>query len=220
MIICDKRKIAIFLVPKTGTISLCASFGRVKNLYYNKHSHMTYDMALLNFKQNLSDFKSYKFFAFCREPVDRFISAMTYFRRTLYKQLISIFYGNEIPISCASTNPYQFLPQELKDKIEAITYTQMLDHKYFQFEDNSLIKPQHFWLDVPEINIKYLNFNNYNQEVSNLLRMFDLDPTGIIPQLNYSTKYASDILNETERNRVLEMYKKDYEFFQKINMVF
>ena len=221
MIVCNKKKIAIFLVPKTGTVSLCSIF-RPLNLYYNQHSHHTYDKAVLNFSSKLDGFNRYKFFAFYREPIDRFASAIAYFRRTLYKELLSMFYGNQIQISCASVKPYDTLPPDLKAKIEAITISQMLDSNYFKFAENSLIKPQHLWLNNPKISMEYLNFHRYNEEVSNLLSMFGVkNPTNSFPQLNRSIYgYANDKLSEQEMGKVVKMYEEDYNFFDDVGIKF
>lgn len=218
MIICKDRKIGIFLVPKTGTISLCSTFSKL-NLFYCKHSHTKWPQAWHNFSPTIDDFDQYQFFAFYREPLDRFASAIAYFKRTLYRELIPAFYGNKHPISCATTRPYETLPTEIKMLIEQITVTQILDHKGLNMMKTSMLQHQQLWFDYP-INIKYLDFKNYIQEVKFLLSIFNVNGNEI-PHLNRSyVPYPNSDLTKDEVVRVKDIYRSDYDFFASKGITF
>lgn len=201
MIVCDQRQIAIFLVPKTGTLTLHKIFKNV-SVNINKHSHDNY----LWFLKKYPNKSHYKMFAFYRNPLDRFLSALRFAKRSKsrYPMLLHRYYGNNIQISCISRLEYHDLDQELKDKIECIGFDWMLDH--WDFKNDLAFKPQIHWLGCE--NLTLLDYRNYEQNVRQLLSLFEysLDQ---LPVENTSIKNSNDLVTDRIKHFVESYYKDD-----------
>ena len=209
MIICSKRKIGVFLIPKTGTVTLTKLFKNV-DVDVKDHQHTNFAQMMSDYGTKFSDLETYRFFAFYRDPVDRLISSLRYQRRTLYPSVIHFFYGNEIKISCLCQTPYTELADNIKVAIEALSNLQLLE-SHFCDRGTALFAPQVNWLNQPTLNMTYLNYHNYDAEVRRLMAEFDCYDFEI-PILNQSVKLASDVLTEPEIQLIQQRYADDIAF--------
>jgi hypothetical protein len=73
VIICKERQIGIFLVPKTGTTTLYSLFRNIP-VFHKDHSHTNFLQSRNNV--DIPNFDSYKFYAFYRDPIERFVSCV------------------------------------------------------------------------------------------------------------------------------------------------
>jgi hypothetical protein len=156
VIVCRERKIGIFLVPKTGTTTLYSLFKNIP-VYHKDHSHTNYIQS--NGNINIPDFCSYKFFAFYRDPIEKFVSCVD---ETLKLRKV------DITVS-------QFI-SDCRDRMHILSVgympqTYWLDHKinltlldYAKFEKN--IKYLMSLFDVHNIQIPKLNTAEHKRELN------------------------------------------------------
>lgn len=210
MILCQKRKIAIFLVPKTGTRSLCKLFKNVE-LEMNSYAHTNYKQFMAHYKDD-----NYEFFAFYRDPLDRFISGLRYVKRSKsrYPTLLHKYYGNSVKISCICSKEYNELDEEIKQKIEDIELDWFL--KNWDFDTDLVFQKQINWLNYPKIQL--LDFKKYDEEVLKLASKFNFIPS-IVPKENVSLKLKNDFVSADVVNFVEKQYKEDYEFLELNNCI-
>lgn len=205
MIVCNTRKISIVLNPKTGTTSLINIF---KNLQVDEclHNHKIVDKDI-----------DHQIFSFYRDPVDRFLSSVRYYKRRFYVNLIHAVYGNKIKLSCLTSTPYDQLSENLKEAIENITIGQLVNSNLL--DSNELFfKPQLQWVDHP--NIVLFNYHNYNVEVKRLMSHFDYYSFDI-PKLNESIKIPKyDQIDNDTIKKIKTLYKEDYKFFASKGITF
>ena len=245
MIYCKKRKIGIFLNPRTGTTSLYHIFKSI-DVDQNKHVHVNYSLA--NDAYDIPDFHTYKFFCFYRNPIDRFVSCFKYFKRKAHLGALSQFSGQEAflkatadikmkkyelfyPMNKGHKDEYHWLCDEHKQIIESITIDQILN----LLPDNpgdinfnlpvsqgimtSLFSSQKNWLDF-DIDITYLNFENYENEVRNLTAMFDVTLENVMHG-NQSLNLSSDVPpTPQEILNIKQKYSGDYDFFASKGITF
>ena len=213
MIISTEKKIAIFGIQKVGSVSLHEEFKSV-DTFRNTHEHMTYDQIVEQEKDNPDfpkDFATYKFYSFYRDPVERCLSAVKFYKRTFYGHILNLFYGDAIQISCIASTPYDELSDELKAAIESIPNIDIVVHKYLKF-GTILFKQQKTWLDN-DLDLTLLDFANYDEEVKKLLALFDID-IPVVPKLNSSISVpAKDAVGQREIEVIKSYYQADYEFF-------
>jgi hypothetical protein len=209
VIISTEKKIGVFFVPKTGSVSLFSLFNHA-NAPFKKHSHENYT-EIKNVGLDISsDFPNYKFFAFYRDPVDRCLSVIKYCKRVHYGFALNAFCDDASQIHNESTQ-YQDLSDELKNKIEGISNTQYIS-AFVNPIFGPMVFPQKYWFDH-DIDITMLDYANYNIEVRRLMQLFDLNVSEI-PKLNVSPSVPSqDILTQSEIDAIKLMYKKDYDLF-------
>jgi hypothetical protein len=139
MLLCKDRKICVFENPKTGSITMRKLFG--KYLLNEKVSHETYkDLGKI-----VPDAESYEIFCFYRNPLDRYVSAVTFLEAWLPKQ-------NMIPYAA-----------QVKEELAALIPN----------IQNIVFVEQVYWLDFP--NVTLLDYNNYENEIRKLGMIFDLD---------------------------------------------
>lgn len=82
MILSKEKKIGVFCIPKTGSSTLTSLFANVQ-LHQNINTHINYADLVNKINSGkinitLEELDSYKFYAFYRDPVDRFKSAYNY----------------------------------------------------------------------------------------------------------------------------------------------
>lgn len=213
MIIDKSKKLGVFLIPKTGTSSLFRLFKPYSsNSVQVNSNHASWSDICKEYDK----FDGYQFFAFYREPISRFQSAVNYVKRTLYRETLQYFY-DDLNMSCARVDPYDTLEPELKEKIERIHPFDLLHHLHLS--KSPTFKKQIHWLDHP-INITYLNYHDYDNEVRRLLNEFDL-PIKDIPRYNQSVSVPNtDVLTDNDVMYLREYYREDYDFFASKGITF
>ena len=205
MIVCEAKNIAVLLNPKTGTSTLVNIFKKL-NVDKCNHSH---DIPI-----NVSDYQT---FCFYRNPVDRFVSAVRYFKRKHYPELLHMAYGNDIKVSCLTRTPYNDLSDSIKAAIEEISIDDMLTKNMIQ-SYNILFKKQTYWLDSADVCL--LNYHDYDNEVRKLMVQFDYYDFDI-PRLNESVKISEyDQINNDTIIKIKDLYQEDYDFFASKGITF
>ena len=211
MIIDNKNKIVVFLVPRTGSVtlhSLCSN----QNLYRCDHiHHINFDSFMERYAPFLEDIEEYRCFAFYRDPVERAISLMKHFKRVNYITMLHYFYGNSIQISCLDRTPYKDLSVDLKDKLEKISISDFYSVKTMKELEMVPAYHQAYWLDYPIINL--LDFRDYENQVKWLLNEMQI-PVDVVPKLNQSISVEeNDHVSDEEYAYILNLYQRDYDFF-------
>jgi hypothetical protein len=243
MIVSKNKKIAVYLNPKTGTSTLMNVFRNIPGLEHRKRTHKAHNEVsdfVAEFLE-ISDFETYKFFVFYRDPVERCISAYKSFKRMTYMGAIQEFFPNEFSNEYIWKNiykdiilkkkhehkvlfnkydqrEYDWLPEEIKQKIETITIQQAI-HSTTNMVNVSFI-PQTHWLDYSDIDINYLSFKNFDSEVNRLLSYFDIQLEEI-PKVNETKTLPTDSPpTEEEVQYIMNHYQQDYQFFDQKSLIY
>jgi hypothetical protein len=160
MIYCSDRKIAIFYNPKTGTRTINEIFKNHIPVTLRTPAHANYTIAKESY--DVSDFDSYKFYTFYRDPVKRFDSAYKFYKRFMFQNAFVTFFDDEhwrqaeqqlmkekfdrfMPmnrkdyniLSQVARNEYFWLSEELRNKIESITVEKLLEKFTYEFINSS-----------------------------------------------------------------------------------
>jgi hypothetical protein len=228
MIICNKRKIGIFLPTKTGSNTIASLF---KNLDIDDvtHNHLEYTRLA---KNNIDiDFSSYKFYAFYRNPVERFISGYTFSKRNNehFVRFLHYFLGEDAyNISCLMTTPYTLLSDDIKNKINTITFSDFINSNYVddmaKYAGDLIFAPQSKWLNCSGCPpIQLLNFADFDNEILKIAGIFDLD-ISTVPKINQSVvvdgEMTVDMLTPEQLQKIQNRYKDDYDFFNAKGITF
>lgn len=239
MIYCTERKIGIFLNPKVGSTSIIKVFKDVQ-VTFKKQTHLNYSLATEAYA--LPDFDKYKFFCFYRDPVSRFESAFKFYKRHSFANALSKFSTQE-EINKARAQiqkkiyddllfptkyypgRYFWLSEETRSILESITVEQALDiipaldSTPSISEGNISFAHQKRWLDH-NIDITYLNFADFENELRRLLSFFDTT-IDTIPHENENINLETDLPFTTEeRNLIMQKYQIDYDFFASKGITF
>lgn len=223
MIISHSKKIVVFLNPKTGTETLSTIFKNIDSVDFCDHEHGNYH-RLLERNPNTS-YYGYKFYSLFRNPVDRFISAYNYQRRSVgyYQQFVYYFCGDRASeVSCADTREYRDLPPETKEMIESVTLDEFLESGFIRDTSvagaDALFAPQVRWVSSP-VRIHLLDYDDFTGAVNVLSGEFGARITNI-PRVNASVKLPSEPLTQNQIDKIQAIYKDDYAFFQSKNIIF
>ena len=244
MIFCTERKIGIFFIPKCGSHTV---FDIFKNLpiAHKKFLHVNY-AAAVQAHDDISDFSSYKFYAFYRDPVERFNSAFKFHKRSTYPAALAKFfpedttevfklirqekYNRLLHLDRRHDDEYSWLPQDIKDKLESITVQQMLslhpgENPDIKIFGSGIIKSpislvhQKFWFDH-DIDISYLNFSNFDSEIRGLASLFGIN-LETVNHLNEGISIENERQLTTEEIDLIKTaYQADYDFFASKGITF
>lgn len=244
MIYCTERKIGIFLNPRTGSKTIYNIFKGL-NVTHNKHNHINYEVAVDAY--NIADFNTYKFFCFYRDPVDRLISTIKYFKRIAYISALSNFstiehrnkailavkkrkYDDYLFMQKTYPNEFDWLDQEQKDIINGISIKQILDiipndPNEISFTSRNQSIPsaafsyQKRWLDF-NIDLTMLNFADFENETRRLFSHFNVT-LDEIPNINANLEHVpTPQVTEEERAAIILKFKPDYDFFASKGIAF
>jgi hypothetical protein len=239
MIYCTERKIGIFLGPKTGSSSIIKMFKDIP-VTFRKHTHLNYTLAVDAYE--IPDFNTYKFFCFYRDPVSRFNSAYKYFKRHTYMSALHLFstqdqmrkaskkvrqkkFDDLLFMNKTYPRQYDWLDEETKTILESITVEQVLgmiptaDVIPTIGKGDIALAYQKRWLDH-NIDITYLNFGDFDNELRRLLTFFDAT-IDQIPHENENINLDTDQPLTTEQvNLVKAAYQVDYDFFASKGITF
>lgn len=240
MIYCTQRKIGVFLPPRNGSVSTVNAFKGV-SVTRNKHSHINYTSAAEAFSE-IEDFSSYKFYCFYRDPVQRFLSTFKHLKRSNVQYLLKTFFSSEdsraafdiirlekynrfVNMAVRHPDEYNWLSQDLKDKLESVTIAQaltLMSDVYYSRADNVQIgtfTPQKHWMDH-NIDLTLLDFADFENQLKFLLSQFGVTADSV-PNLNASINLESDQqLTSEEINLIKTAYQADYDFFASKGITF
>jgi hypothetical protein len=239
MIYCTERKIGVFLNPKVGSTTIVKAFKDVQATF-KKQTHLNYTLAAEAYA--LPDFDKYKFFCFYRDPVSRFDSAFKFYKRHTFMNALSKFSTKEEADKAHAQirkkiyddflfekkyypGRYHWLSDETKSILESITLEQImsivpaLDDNPSISEGNITLAYQKRWFDH-NIDITYLDFADYGNELRRLLSFFDAT-IDTIPHENENINLETDVPFTTEeRNLIMQKYQIDYDFFASKGITF
>lgn len=184
MILCDKRKLGIFLVPRTGTTSISKYFEKY-DFVINDHDHTTFK------ELDIPDKEEYQFFAFYRDPAERFLSGM---------RLLTIMARLKPEIDPGTNDPMEYLSRMKDRKIHII------------------FEPQTKWLDHP--NITCLDYRNFEKNFSMLCNKFDVQVPAEIPRHNRTYDLPLKKTGKDFDSLIHSVYADDYAFFENKGLTF
>lgn len=185
----DRERRVIVLYPhKTGTTTLrniLLANGRIPAVKYQGiNNHPKLDTLKSDYP-DIHDFYEYDVYAFYREPIERFLSFVSY----NYQQF---------PLMEPYTNVHNYI------------------EKYGYFA------PLTRWLKHDKVEVKLLNYHNYEPEMRKLLGILGLPTDVEIPRMNASgNKRTIKDLDESEIAKLKEIYyAEDYEFLASRGITF
>lgn len=239
MIYCTERKIGIFLNPKAGSTSIIKAFEGIQ-VSFKKQTHLNYTLAHQAY--DLPDFDKYKFFCFYRDPVDRLESAFKFYKRHTFMIALNKF---STPENVRKANSeirkkiyddllfpnryypgrYHWLSDETKSIVESISLEQILniipaiDSIPSIQEGNIGLAHQKRWFDH-DIDITYLNFADFDNELKRLLGFFDTTIEQV-PHENENINLDTDVpFTADQINLIKQHYQIDYDFFASKGITF
>ena len=215
MLVSHSKKIAVHFNPKTGSQSL-----------YNFFLGCGLDVCVFSSGHETFDEEGYSLYAFYRNPVDRFVSAVNHVRKVQKHIELHIYEKvNNVSISAEeaevaygkspSENPYKVPVSDWIDFLEDIrqnSNSEIYNQTLVSFRD------QIEWLDKE--NLTLLNFHDIDNEVIKLATAFGVTPNSL-PHSNKSVDgiLVSDLIEE-EINKIKQYHQKDIEFFNNRNISF
>ena len=240
MIISNDKKLIVLLNPKTGTQALKSALDGLGPFDVIDGQHET--LGMLETKPELkaislvAPLRDYQVFAFYRDPVERFISAANHMRRGLPGVIRNLFYDRLKDVHLyagtmiTSAEQYQAIAQEYRDKLESISYLDILDVYQFLKKNFRLTTsdhkrmlaffPQTTWLQSDQAQIQLCDFRNYSNEVNRIAAALGSGPVDS-PTVNQSVKLPGDQdLNPDTRAKIMAEYQQDYDFFASKNITF
>lgn len=210
------------LNPKTGTMTLANILSKNSNLKVaHEHSRLSFLKAVVGD----DEYFNYKVYSFYRNPVDRFISGFNYSKSgkiPSFTNYLALLYRNKtVPLF---SNLHNKPIPELQDAIQDLTIEEFLhpeDSRIYEcvarMDSSFLLEKQVAFCNHP--NVTLLDFDNYEENVRFVLKEFDLDYTVEIPHLNTINAEKPELSVE-DINRIKQIYKEDYDFFESVNIKF
>lgn len=221
MILDREFKRALMLNPKTGTMSLATLLSKHSTLRVaHEHSRLTYLEAVVG-----EEYPNYKVYCFYRNPIDRFISGFNYSKSgkiASFTNYLALLYRNKtVPLF---SNLHNKPIPELQNAIQDLTLSEFLNPKdsrvyecVARMDSSFLLEKQVAFCKHP--NVVLLDFDNYEENVRFVLKEFGLDPSVDIPHLNTINKEEHN-LSPADIERIKQIYKEDYDFFESVNIKF
>jgi len=249
MIISQKHKKIVYLVPKTGTKSVVSYFKNIsKDLLYiaDTHQYISDDPRTTDeITKSVVEFigaeeiKTYQYYCFYRDPVDRAIAAFNHTKRNpFYKNsqpkhvyvsvknfLNKVF---ELETGITLTDPEKNIclyerSLEHRDFFDGLSIKTFIEY-YDQAKRNpvefglevdvlvpnlSVFDKQELWFNVPNLTI--LNFHDFENELKWLLQEFGSDPEDFpdIPKVNTSPSLLNPTVYKSLLQKTAEQYSLD-----------
>lgn len=222
MIISHQRKVILFSLPRTGTMTLRTAArnanGKFDHISYN---HYNYDELRENVKGrdnfgfgSTSNLDSYEMYTFYRDPFDRLKSGLNLLRRgRLHSRTIHAFYGWKYPVSCASRVDYNELHPELQRAIDAIPYYENFKRLKWFWNGGPMGRGHFGFIEGP---VQALPFSDFDNSARRVLARLGTPITGPLPQVG-SAPYdpEKDRLSPTEEKAIKDYFAPDYEYLDK-----
>lgn len=185
MIFHRAKKLCIFLPPKTGT-KTAREFLVKYGWNVTREYHIPPQEAVAKYP-NLAN---YQYFAFIRNPVDRFVSCIKFLQQNKIsrEKMQSVLDANNV--------------QELTYDAVVSLFDQ------FNTEFETMFFPQANWFCLE--NTTALDFDNLPNELIKLADYPDM-PSDQIPVLNKSEEFGDGVITDNVRNFVREYYAVDYQ---------
>lgn len=194
-----KRKIIFIHIPKTGGTTIenymktidkpifYGGYGKLKNIIFQH----------LNYKNYI------KFFG--KEEYNKFIKFSIV--RNPYDRLISEYYWSKLNIGFKSNKTFDYFLNQVEDIVTNRKYNLTIHHNHFipQYEficdsNNNIVVDKLFKFEEFNEILKFLNEKKYNTKKEK--------------NLNVSKNKEKIILNNNQKKKIYELYKKDFEIFK------
>lgn len=232
MIVNHTRKIILFNVPRTGTVTLRdvakksnAKFDHINYQHQNYKSVRNNILRGVPANQNygfdsVDTLDSYEMYCFYRDPFERCKSALNLLRRgRLHCRFFHAFYGDEFPISCANRDEdYDNFPQWKKDAINRISFAATFRKLKWFFEEGAFMKGHFGFLDGP---VQPLNFDMFDTEARRILPRLGIPANVQIPRLGSAPHIPEyDGLSPAEIREIRNYFDQDYEYLDSKGITF
>lgn len=185
-------KQAFIFPPKTGTISVRHFLGSI-----GWHGLRPYHLTVDEWIEKYSALNDYKIYGFCRNPLERFESAILHCKQVRYLQ-----------------DDFQKLLQRsgISESVEVVSYETLTNiHASLVEEFKGLFLPQTRWLNHPKVTV--LNFRNMEAE----LRRITGNTEQPLVRYNTSTDFGRSVITPAVEEFVRQQYADDYRLFDTLN---
>jgi hypothetical protein len=161
-------------------------------------------------KIDAEDPENYRFYAFYRDPVERYLSALNYIKRLSDPMMTMLHYFYGVKISCAKILTRETLSDEQRQMINDVSPGEYLTHFVKRSCGGLPFSQQTPWLDKP--NMTLLDYRDFDNQARFVCSLFDVT-VGQVPRLNVGLPihHVSD-LSDSEIAQIKEFYKTDYDF--------
>jgi len=210
MIISKDYKKAFISNPKTGTRSAISILGPYGTVWKN---HPNIQTGLLMASTKIEGFTPSmieKIYVFWRDPVERFISSINYFRSPhgvlfLIKNKPEWFSGLVDEIDYMNWVP----SSEILNRAKTITPEQIFYDPNLMFR-NEIFNKQSRWIDNSNELLTVYNYSNFTESMASIAVEFGANNSSlIIPKLNEGIKLTTTLSTELTK-AVKDYYAEDY----------
>lgn len=187
MLFHKEKKLCLFEVPKTGTTS-ARQFLPFLGWHHKGNPHDTPEQ----FIERYPNLVNYKFFAFIRDPLDRFGSTIRYVIKTgIHQKAVEDIIAKN----------------GLDRTVKTLSYDEWVDLFDFMKLEPVLFRKQVTWFSQP--NTTALDFHNYEAEMRRLCG--DYDTTKLTLRVVNDTKgIERGVITDKVRDFVRKHYAEDY----------
>lgn len=188
MIFNKEKRLCLLLPPKTGTHT-ARHFLFWNGWNKTAEYHIPADKAV----ERYPNLKNYQLYSFIRNPLDRFVSCILYFKQnsTTRKKVEGVIENHNLQVSVEEVSYEMLLP-----------YIDELDAEY-----KIMLCPQSVFFTQP--NVEALDFDNFDAELRRISGL--LDPVKYpIEAKNRSSDWGKSVITDKVRAFVREYYAADY----------
>lgn len=222
MILNKEKRVAVLLNPKTGSTSLQSIFKDWRVTSYG--SHVDVKRARMIIAGMGEEVSLYTFYTFCRDPIERFLSAMpaaclSFIQLHPNRGQVQEFLNAVFP------EEYIVAPPRAPDESDITNIEHLflrnigataLPSQLLKYEllTGGVFTQKH-WLEGP--NVEILKYEDYEESISTLCQAFEIDVPEYIPHDNVNdikNKWQRSQLPDEEIAYIKEYYKDDYAFLE------
>lgn len=195
MVFHKEKKLCLLLPPKNGTQT--SRLFLLENGWNAVGPHHIDVGTAIQMYPNL---KNYQIYSFIRNPLDRFISCILYFKQhqLLKNKIESVIEENNLQTTVKDISYEMLLPYI--DKLDE-NYKVMFRPQYMMF------RAQNLYFTQP--NVEALDFDNFETELRRISGLLDPDKYPITT-LHKSSDWGKSVITDKVREFVRERYADDY----------
>lgn len=226
MIVSPDRKTVFVGVPKNGSQTahqVLSGLGTALVGFRAGHPTPTRLGALLE-PHGMELDPDFKLYAFWRDPVERFISGVEFYKRTLPAMLIDLLPGKLGSVTRPKQVFYEDgvgVPAAVKSAMNSVTVADVIaalppaDPMYMSgfsgvLPGNEVFQPQAYWLAYP--NVVVLPFSEFEAGLKSLVTLFGGDPASVtIPTIN-AAPVAPPAVSQATAEAIRARYAMDYQY--------